>query len=208
MGRKSKLRQRRGKDPHQSQLFLHVQDVATNYGEPVCIGPVGGDWSVIAVTRENAHLVPEALQRWVPPLDCKPRHHHPVFVDRSPVTGKWRVVMIGMDGLEVLDMFNDRLKALRSAQNAQEVFGACHRSMVSPLSSCWASMVMKYGEKDTAAGIESDDAVIAELRDRGKGDGFREVKTDSSLSPGLVGQLVNELRVAGVHVRTATSVQP
>lgn len=202
MGRKSKLRQLRAKGP-EAELILHVQEIASGYEDSVCVGPVDGDWSVMTVTRQNAHLVPEVLQRWVPPLSCTPQHLHPVFVDRSPVTGKWRVVLIGRDGLEVLDVFNDRLKALRSAQNAQEVFGAYHLSMVSRSSCYWASMVMKYAMEDADEGIESGDEVIAEFRDSGEGDGFRELQAGHNLCPQHVGHIVNELRLAGVHVRAA-----
>lgn len=214
MGRNSKLRRQRRDDPQgprrkvgdyvdaDGQLILHAQQAATGYGEPVCVGPIDGDWSSIAVTRQNPQRVPEAMQRWVPPLDCDPLHLHPVFVDLSAVSGKWRVVLMGMDRLRILDVFIGRAAALRSAQIAQEVFGECHGYIAAASPDRWRELLLQYGAKGRAEGLAGDDEVIAELSDSGLGDGFRVMRATGSVPLERVAGLVDELRVEGVHVRT------
>lgn len=138
--------------------------------------------------------------RWVPPTrpNAALTYRHPVWIQRSSLSGKWAVMLQASTGDHVLDVFHDLADALRSAQNAQVVFGTTPAT-VDADGSDWLELLQAYGAADAASGIDSDDEAFAATE---PGDhGFRVLNGTGVIPPDRLGLAVDAMRQAGIHVR-------
>jgi hypothetical protein len=138
--------------------------------------------------------------RWVPPTHPKAAltYRHPVWIQRSSLSGKWAVTLQASTGDHVLDVFHDLADALKSAQNAQVVFGTAPAT-VDADAPAWLNLLQCYGAADATSGIDSDDEAIAATE---PGDhGFRVLNGTGAIPPDHLGLVVDAMRQSDIHVR-------
>jgi hypothetical protein len=185
-----------------AQILMEIQATADADGRDLAAwvpDPDAPDELLVRVSANPPEPEPEQLV-WVPPT--KPgaalAYRHPVWVERSGLTGKWAVMMELSKGAHVLDVFLECGPALRSAQNAQEAFAVAD-ARVDGNSDRYHDLVMTYAAADESSGIQSDDEILAET-EPGE-EGFRVLRNRGSITGEQLGQIVDRLRQSGIHAR-------
>jgi len=96
----------------------------------------------------------------------KPKPENLISIRRSTISEKWQVVIDIYGSSRCLDVFYDYAMAEKDAAIARQVF-ACYTCNELRNSDTWQKAVTEYLKASEAAGIVSDDEVIAVLSNTG-----------------------------------------
>lgn len=185
-----------------AQVILHAQAMADADRRPraMWIHDLGTPNPIELQIRWEAPDPEPPDLTWVPPTrsNAALAYRHPVWVQRSSWSGKWAVTLLASTGAHVLDVFHGLADALRSAQNAQVVFGAAPATTDAD-TAAWLRLLEVCAAEDAAAGIASDDEVIA--RAEPGEHGFRVLNGTGAIPDDRMPLVVDAMRQGGMHVR-------